>query len=464
MNEGRPLNNGEKHNGLPLVRRPSSAVERAAPGAKRILSGMVADTLMLAKREHATKPVVSVAMCGWADTWLPEMTELMLRQGLATQSRVEFKSFFWTTEFIEAARHSRFDLFILLLNPGSYSSKDTAEHALGRELNWDDHGDEINAYELIARLKQEFNKPVFAISNGIQYKSKAELEKAGADAVFWMPFSPDEFHSAVNRCLKVPGVQTVVEVAQPRKSRPLRIVMVNDEPGVLQIFEILIRDWFKDATMLFFDNGATALEELAQTDPDLLITDDRMAVMSGGELCQHLLDRKVTYPIIAVSCVGLSEQWVREFANRGLNVSLLDGPPFDFESFLKAVETALNIKRVAIEKPNKLTSQAERRYNEFKSGLPETRTHNEDAETIFKRGLNYSRGEGVPQDYAEAAKWFRKAAEMGFARAQSVLGVCYGNGVGVLKDEIESFKWCQKAAEQGYAEAQSNLGMRSNTF
>jgi DNA-binding NarL/FixJ family response regulator len=126
--------------------------------------------------------------------------------------------------------------------------------------------------------------------------------------------------------------------------RPLRIVMVNDEPGVLQIFDIAIRAWFKDVTMLLFSRGATALGELAQTDPDLLITDDRMPVMSGGELCRRLLDRKVTYPIIVVSSLGLSEQWVREFANRGLNVSLLDGPPFDLESFLKALETALKIK------------------------------------------------------------------------------------------------------------------------
>ena len=48
MNEGRPLNNGEKHNEFPLVRRPSSTVEKAAPGAKLILSGMVTDALELA--------------------------------------------------------------------------------------------------------------------------------------------------------------------------------------------------------------------------------------------------------------------------------------------------------------------------------------------------------------------------------------------------------------------------------
>ncbi len=38
------MDNEEKQNNLPLVRRQPSAIEKAAPGAKRILSGMVADT------------------------------------------------------------------------------------------------------------------------------------------------------------------------------------------------------------------------------------------------------------------------------------------------------------------------------------------------------------------------------------------------------------------------------------
>ena len=39
----------DEKNGFALVRKPSNAVEKAAPGAKRILSGMVADALALRK-------------------------------------------------------------------------------------------------------------------------------------------------------------------------------------------------------------------------------------------------------------------------------------------------------------------------------------------------------------------------------------------------------------------------------
>jgi len=36
----------------------------------------------------------------------------------------------------------------------------------------------------------------------------------------------------------------------------------------------------------------------------------------------------------------------------------------------------------------------------------------------FNLGLLYDLGEGVPQSYAEAAKWYRKAADQGSALAQ----------------------------------------------
>ncbi len=43
----------------------------------------------------------------------------------------------------------------------------------------------------------------------------------------------------------------------------------------------------------------------------------------------------------------------------------------------------------------------------------------------------YENGRGVAQDYAEAARWYRKAAEQGDAGAQHNLGLLYAKGVGV---------------------------------
>lgn len=44
-----------------LVPRPTGPLQKVEPGAKRILSGMVPDTLTLVSREQSTNPVVSVA-------------------------------------------------------------------------------------------------------------------------------------------------------------------------------------------------------------------------------------------------------------------------------------------------------------------------------------------------------------------------------------------------------------------
>lgn len=65
----------------------------------------------------------------------------------------------------------------------------------------------------------------------------------------------------------------------------------------------------------------------------------------------------------------------------------------------------------------------------------------------------YNRG-----NYAEAVKWYRKAANKGDNKARNDLGNCYYGGKGVEKDELEAVRWFWDAAVQGDAEAQNSLG------
>ena len=58
-------------------------------------------------------------------------------------------------------------------------------------------------------------------------------------------------------------------------------------------------------------------------------------------------------------------------------------------------------------------------------------------------------GRGVAQDYAEAMRWYRKAADQGNAVAQYNLGGLYENGRGVAQDYAEAMRWYRKAADQG---------------
>ena len=71
------------------------------------------------------------------------------------------------------------------------------------------------------------------------------------------------------------------------------------------------------------------------------------------------------------------------------------------------------------------------------------------ADAQFSLGYMYDNGQGVPQDYAEAARWYRKAADQGDADAQFNLGYMYDKGQGVPQDYAEAARWYRKAADQG---------------
>jgi TPR repeat protein len=53
----------------------------------------------------------------------------------------------------------------------------------------------------------------------------------------------------------------------------------------------------------------------------------------------------------------------------------------------------------------------------------------------------YANGQGVPQDYAQAIEWCRKAAAQDSAGAQLNLGWMYATGQGVPLDYTQAARW-----------------------
>ena len=70
----------------------------------------------------------------------------------------------------------------------------------------------------------------------------------------------------------------------------------------------------------------------------------------------------------------------------------------------------------------------------------------------------------MPQDYAEAVRWYRKAAERGHAQAQFNLGGAYGLGQGVPQDVVYAHKWLNLAGSQGHEQAQELRRMSEDTM
>lgn len=71
----------------------------------------------------------------------------------------------------------------------------------------------------------------------------------------------------------------------------------------------------------------------------------------------------------------------------------------------------------------------------------------------------YRMGLGVPQNFVQAAAWYRLAAESGLARAQANLASMYLRGQGVEEDAREAAYWFAVAATNGHALAQFNLAL-----
>jgi len=66
----------------------------------------------------------------------------------------------------------------------------------------------------------------------------------------------------------------------------------------------------------------------------------------------------------------------------------------------------------------------------------------------FNLGVMYDTGEGVPENDAEAVRWYRLAAEQRDAGAQLYLGVMYALGQGVPQDPVLAHMWFNLAASR----------------
>lgn len=108
--------------------------------------------------------------------------------------------------------------------------------------------------------------------------------------------------------------------------------------------------------------------------------------------------------------------------------------------------------------PEGLSAYNARQYDEaLKQLAPLAQKGHADAQNLL--GLMYYTGQGVKQDYSQAAAWFAKAGAQNKADAQYVLGAMYYTGKGVPQDYKSAVGWFRKAAEKGHAEAQRLLGM-----
>lgn len=82
-----------------------------------------------------------------------------------------------------------------------------------------------------------------------------------------------------------------------------------------------------------------------------------------------------------------------------------------------------------------------------------------DARAMNNLGVLFDRGQGVPEDPAEALRWFKQAAENGHGPGMSNYGRMLEQGRGTARDAVQAAHWFQQAADRNVADAQYNLGV-----
>ena len=64
-------------------------------------------------------------------------------------------------------------------------------------------------------------------------------------------------------------------------------------------------------------------------------------------------------------------------------------------------------------------------------------------------GIKYYKGKEVPQNYKEAARWFRLSAAQGDTVSQTSLGKMYYDGKGVNQNKVYAYMWWNVATSLG---------------
>jgi FixJ family two-component response regulator len=127
----------------------------------------------------------------------------------------------------------------------------------------------------------------------------------------------------------------------PEAGRPPRIVMLDDDECLLELFVLMVQSRIKDATVLPFVDARDALREVARDAPDVFTTGWIMPGLSGSQVLAHLARTAARFPVIVIAGYeGLTEENVRRAAGSNLDVSFL-AKPFRALALLGMLEAAL---------------------------------------------------------------------------------------------------------------------------
>lgn len=123
----------------------------------------------------------------------------------------------------------------------------------------------------------------------------------------------------------------------------------------------------------------------------------------------------------------------------GLRTSVQEPSDHGFEAVRgKNEPESAGKSRQRTEARSEAATQEERNISPSRSDI-------ESSYELYLLGEKYYFGRGVRQDYAKAAEYYHKAAELGNVKAAVCLGYMYRDGRGVARSQSDAEKWLRMA-------------------
>jgi len=382
-----------------LVPRPPSAVEKTEPGAKRILSGMVTDTLAFAANGYL--PALVRQMCGGKEWDDREQAYLQLRtigpafRGWAESLRDVIYSGdgharIWAAESLSRFKcnpHDAVPVLIAVITASAATDATPTQYGWGRLA--------CGALTNYPVLPEEYSEELVAALVGVLQTTQFRDFSA-------IPVHQYQFRGLALKILGILGNKAIAAL-------PVLAPLLEDQ-GAVPVGDPLLDTYRETAKSI-----NASIESPVDALKVALRFGDASTRRNAAAALQEIAPNHGA--IGPVDLHALVAEAKRLYDGKGMS----DGNIRALKLFRQAAEAG-------------------------------------HAEAQYWVGLCFDSGQGVPQDYAEAANWYRKAAELGYAEAQSNLGRCYNDGKGVPQDYAESVRWIRKAAEKGIVNAQANLG------
>ncbi len=103
-----------------------------------------------------------------------------------------------------------------------------------------------------------------------------------------------------------------------------KILLVDDEPHVLKVLKHFLDKNGYAVTMV--NNGLQALDEIASSQPDVVITDVQMPKMTGQELCEKVIEQYPGNGPHMIVMTSRTDQGLREWVKDKPNLEFLEKP------------------------------------------------------------------------------------------------------------------------------------------